>query len=88
MPEWWEPVADVVEEVLIWAGDNEILKDGIEAFAKKFTQGFGSKGGLVTTVVTPKACHDEMIFERILGYKGDSGTGSQKVLESWVRAKL
>ncbi|CAN9229090.1 unnamed protein product [Alternaria alternata] len=87
-PEWWEPVADVVEEVLIWAGDNEILKDGIEAFAKKFTQGFGSKGGLVTTVVTPKACHDEMIFERILGYKGDSGTGSQKVLESWVRAKL
>ena len=50
-PEWWEPVADVVEEVLIWAGDNEILKDGIEAFAKKFTQGFGSKGGLVINEV-------------------------------------
>ncbi|KAI4932937.1 hypothetical protein J4E85_003340 [Alternaria conjuncta] len=87
-PEWWGPVADFVEEVLIWAGDNEVLKDGIEAFAKKFTQGFGSNGGLVTTVVTPKACHEEMVVERILGYKGDSGTGSQEVVQSWVKAKL
>ncbi|KAL1797718.1 hypothetical protein ACET3X_004324 [Alternaria dauci] len=87
-PEWWEPVANVVEQVLIWAGDNEVLKDGIEEFAKKFAKGFGSKGGLVTTIVTPKACHEEMIIERLLGYKGDSGTGSQQVLESWVKSKL
>ncbi|KAF1846953.1 alpha/beta hydrolase fold domain-containing protein [Cucurbitaria berberidis CBS 394.84] len=87
-PEWWEPVADVVEEVLIWAGDNEVLKDGIEAFASKFTKGFGGKGGRVHTIVTPKACHEEMIVERILGYKGDSGTGSQQVVHEWVRAKL
>ena len=87
-PEWWEPVADVVEEVLFWAGDNEILKDGIEALAKKFTQGFGGKGGRVNTIVTPKACHEEMIVERILGYKGDTGTGSQEVVQTWVRAKL
>jgi acetyl esterase/lipase len=86
--EWWEPVADFVEEVLLWAGGNEVLVDGIEAFAKKFEKGFGSKGGLATTVVTPKACHEEMILERILGYKGDSGTGSQTVVEDWVRAKL
>lgn len=86
--EWWEPVADFAEEVLIWAGDNEILKDGIEAFAKKFTKGFGSRGGRVSTVVTPKACHEEMIVERILGYKGDSGTGSQQIVEQWVKSKL
>ncbi|KAF5846461.1 hypothetical protein GGP41_003855 [Bipolaris sorokiniana] len=87
-PDWWAPVADFVEEVLIWAGDNEVLKDGIAAFAEKFTKGFGSRGGVVNTVFTPKACHDEMIMERILGYKGDSGTGSQQVLETWVKAKL
>jgi acetyl esterase/lipase len=87
-PEWWEPVTDFVEEVLIWAGGNEVLVDGIEAFAKKFEKGYGSKGGLVATVVTPKACHEEMILERILGYKGDSGTGSQAVVECWVKAKL
>ena len=87
-PEWWAPVAEVVEEVLIWAGDNEVLKDGILAFAEKFTKGFGGKGGIVNTVVTPKACHEEMIVERILGYKGDSGTGSQAVVQSWAKSKL
>ena len=87
-PEWWAAVADVVEEVLIWAGDNEILKDGILAFADKFTKGFSSKGGIAHTVVTPKACHEEMIVERILGYKGDSGTGSHQVVQAWVKSKL
>jgi acetyl esterase/lipase len=86
--DWWAPVADFVEEVLIWIGDNEVLKDGIEAFAAKFSKGFSTKGGLVNTVITPKACHEEMIVERLLGYKGDSGTGSQNVLETWVKAKL
>jgi acetyl esterase/lipase len=86
--EWWEAVADLVEDVLIWAGGNEVLVDGIEAFAKKLTKGFEGKGGRVDTVVTKGACHEEMIVERILGYKGDSGTGSQAVVEHWFRAKL
>ncbi|KAI8932091.1 hypothetical protein NX059_010976 [Plenodomus lindquistii] len=87
-PEWWEPVADLVDEVLIWAGDDEILKDGIEAFAAKFTKGYGGRGGRVDTVITPKACHVDMIVARGLGYKGDGGSGSQVVVESWVKAKL
>ena len=89
-PEWWEPVADIIDEVLIWVGGNEVLRDGIEAFAKKFTKGFGSRGGRVNTVITPKAAHEEMIIERILGYQGDSGTGSQEVVQEWVKlqAKL
>lgn len=89
-PEWWAPVSDIVDDVLIWAGDNEILKDGILALARKITLGFDMAGanGRVATVVTPKACHDEMITERILGYKGDSGTGSQAVVQGWVKAKL
>jgi hypothetical protein len=86
--EWWEPVADVVEEVLIWGGGNEILIDGIEAFAKKFSVGFRRKGGHVNFVVSEGAMHEEMILERVFGYKGDSGTGSQKVVEDWVKAKL
>lgn len=86
--DWWAGVADVVGEVLIWAGENEILKDGILAFAQKFEKGFGSKGGLAHTIVTKGACHEEMIVERILGYKGDSGTGSQAVVEGWVKSKL
>lgn len=86
--EWWEPVADVVGEVLVWGGANEILIDGIEAFARKFSVGMGRRGGRVSVVVTEGAMHEEMIIERVLGYKGDSGTGSQRVVEEWVRAKL
>ena len=87
-PDWWEPVADVVGEVLIWVGDHEVLKDGILAFSDKFTKGFSARGGRVHTIVTPNACHEEMIVERILGYKGDSGTGSQQAVQAWVKSKL
>jgi acetyl esterase/lipase len=87
-PDWWTPVASVVGEVLIWAGDNEVLKDGILAFSEKFTKGFGANGGSVHTVVTPKAGHVEMIAERIIGYKGDTGTGSNQVVQDWVKSQL
>jgi acetyl esterase/lipase len=85
---WWEGTADVVDEVLIWAGGNEILLDGIQEFSKRFTKGFGGKGGKVNTVITPKAAHIEMLLEVLLGYKGDAGTGSAKVVNDWVKAKL
>lgn len=87
-PSWWEPTADVIEEVLIWAGGNEVLLDGIEEFSKRFTKGFGGKGGRVSTVITPNAAHVEWVVEVLLGYKGDSGTGSAKVIKDWVKAKL
>ncbi len=87
-PEWWEPVADVVEEVLIWGGENEILRDGVEAFSQKFTNGFSKKGGLVNTIFTKGAMHDEMIVERAIGYKGDSGTGSVIVVNDWIKNKI
>lgn len=85
---WWEDTANVIDEVLIWAGGNEILLDGIEEFSRRFTKGFGGKGGRVNTIITAKAAHIEMILELLLGYKGDSGTGSAKVVNDWVRAKL
>lgn len=85
---WWEKVTDVIDEVLIWGGGNEILIDGIEEFARRFTKGFGGKGGKVTTIVTPKAAHDEWLAEKLLGYKGDSGPGSSIVLKDWIKAKL
>ena len=85
---WWEDTVHVIDEVFIWAGGNEILLDGIEEFAKRFTRGFGGKGGRVNTVVTPNAAHIEMVMELLLGYEGDSGTGSAKVVNDWARAKL
>lgn len=88
VPSWWENTADVIEEVLIWAGGNEVLLDGIEEFAKRFQKGYGGKGGRLTTIITPKAAHVEMVIETILGYTKDSGTGSAKIVKDWVKAKL
>ncbi|KAF1971008.1 alpha/beta-hydrolase [Bimuria novae-zelandiae CBS 107.79] len=85
---WWEGTASVIEEVLIWGGGDEIMRDGIEEFAQRFTKGFGKQGGRVNSVITPRAAHMEMILELLLGYKGDSGTGSAKVVQDWARAKL
>lgn len=85
---WWEATASVVGEVLVWAGGNEILLDGIEEWARRFTKGYGKYGGRVNVVITPKAAHMEPILELLLGYKGDSGTGSAKVVKDWARAKL
>lgn len=85
---FWEEVSHVIDEVLVWGGANEILVDGIREFAKRFTEGFGGKGGKVTTVITSKAAHIEPIAERIVGYKGDSGSGSQIVIMDWVKARL
>jgi acetyl esterase/lipase len=85
---WWEEVASVIEETLIWGGGNEVLLDSIEEFARRFEKGFGGKGGRVSTVITPNAAHIEMILEILLGYKKDSGTGSTLVVKDWVKAKL
>ena len=85
---WWGPAADVVHEVLIWGGANEILLDGIEEFARRFREGFQSKGGRLSTIITPRAAHEEMIIERSLGYIADSGTGSVDAVKRWAIARL
>lgn len=85
-PSWWEATAGVVGEVLIWGGSYEILLDGIEEFARRFEKGYGGSGGKVTTVITDKAAHEEMIIERMLGYKQKSE--SARAVEDWVKAKL
>lgn len=85
---WWEGTASVIDEVLVWAGANEILIDSIEAWTERFTKGFGGQGGRVNTITTPKAAHMEPILELILGYKGDSGTGGATAIQDWARAKL
>ncbi|KAF2743583.1 alpha/beta-hydrolase [Sporormia fimetaria CBS 119925] len=85
---WWEKTVDVVDEVLIWGGENEVLIDGIQEFAKRFEKGFAGKGGKLTTIVSPKAAHVEMIVESLLGYPGDSGTGSREAVKGWLKAKL
>ncbi|OCK80495.1 alpha/beta hydrolase fold domain-containing protein [Lepidopterella palustris CBS 459.81] len=85
-PSWWQATAGVVGEVLIWGGGHEVFLDGIEEFATRFEKGFGGAGGRVTKIITEKAAHEEMIIERMLGYK--NGSESSRAVEGWVKAKL
>ena len=39
-PQWWAPVTDVVDEILIWGGGGEILIDSIRRFAANLKAGF------------------------------------------------
>ena len=67
--EWWEPVADVVEEVLIWGGGNEILIDGIEA---------GLARRVVDLLSLARKAGDAVAgFEKVKGWLAD---GKAKVL--------
>lgn len=57
--EWWSEIAQrVVGKVMIWAGEREVLVDGIQAFADKVGSGFG-----VTTDTTGKA-YEEVAAEK------------------------
>lgn len=81
-PEWWNGAERVVEQVLIWGGEWEVLIDSIKEFAIKFEKGYKGKS---TFLVTSRAAHEEMILDTILGYKKGE---SAQVVEDWVRAKL
>ena len=54
-PEWWAPVRDVVDEILIWGGGGEILIDSIRRFAANLKAGFqlpGQKGSAPVEAAT------------------------------------
>ncbi|EON69714.1 hypothetical protein W97_08974 [Coniosporium apollinis CBS 100218] len=88
--DWWAGASDVVEDVLIWAGEAEVLVDGIMAFAAEFKQGFDGgdekRRGKCEIVVTKDAAHEEMVLEAIFGYR-EKGEAA-RVVEGWVRARL
>lgn len=88
--DWWAGASDIVEDVLIWAGEAEVLVDSIMDFAAKFKQGFDGgdkkRRGKCEIVVTKDAAHEEMVLEAIFGYK-QKGEAA-RVVEGWVRARL
>ncbi|KAF2809012.1 alpha/beta hydrolase fold protein-like protein [Mytilinidion resinicola] len=83
---FWEGVANVVDEVLIWGGADEVLIEGIEEFMARFKKGFGGAGGKVTTAITERSAHEEMILDVMFGYK-EKGK-SHVIVEDWVKSRL
>lgn len=86
---WWSDASRAVSEVMIWGGGGEVFKDGITAFAEKFTEGWVQGGGdknKVTFVLSPRNAHDEPLVDVMFGYK-TKGPAALAV-EGWVKARL
>ncbi|KAF1994521.1 hypothetical protein P154DRAFT_447448, partial [Amniculicola lignicola CBS 123094] len=61
-------------------GGNKILLNSIKEFIYRFKKGFSRKGRKVSIIITPRVVYIEIVVEPILGYKGDSRTGSTKAV--------
>lgn len=82
---WWEGLK--VEEVLVVAGEEEVLVDGIKEFEGKLRRGVGS-GTKVELLVAKGEYHDQPSLDLQLGYKEkDEGEQARKIKE-WVSSKL
>jgi len=87
--DWWEGLHNVVGDMLVWAGDNEVLVDAIVEFGGVLTQGWwegGGEEGRLLCVRTRKCAHIEPIVGVMLdgGRKGEA----REVLEAWLGARL
>jgi len=81
---WWEGLQ--VQEVLIVAGEEEVLIDGIKDFAQRLSKGFGEEK--VTLVVAQGGYHDQPYLDLQLGYKEKNEGQQAKEIKHWIGSKL
>ncbi|KAL3427090.1 hypothetical protein PVAG01_00599 [Phlyctema vagabunda] len=81
-PSWWKDLT--VEEVLVVAGADEVLVDGITQFVKKLSTGLGSDR--VEFLAAKDEYHDQPNLDIELGYTQD-GAQSRRI-KGWLGSKL
>jgi acetyl esterase/lipase len=83
-PEWWEGLK--VESVLIVAGADEVLVDGIMEFKENLEKGFGKEK--VAFFMAKGEYHDQPSIDLQLGYQEkDEGLQARKI-KDWIGSKL
>lgn len=84
--DWWKGVSNVTDDVLITAGNDEALRDGIKSFAAKFEEGAGKER--VRLVVAAKESHDQPLNtwgEKFLAKEKPGQEISQEgALKNWI----
>ncbi len=81
---WWRDLP--VQEVLIVAGGQEVLIDGIVKFEEKFRKGFGEEK--VEFFVDEDGYHDQPSLDIQLGYQEKNEGEQAKKVKSWIASKL
>jgi acetyl esterase/lipase len=82
---WWEGLN--VEEVLVLAGEEEVLVDGIREFEGKLKRGIG-EGSKVEFFVAKGEYHDQPSLDLQLGYKEEQEGQQAKKIKKWIGSKL
>jgi len=76
--QWFSGLDRKVKDMFVYAGGGEILIDSIELFVQKLRQAHPR----FEYVVQPGVAHDDIILDKVLGYKKKAeGT---KLIESWI----
>ncbi|TVY17975.1 Steryl acetyl hydrolase 1 [Lachnellula arida] len=81
---WWEGAA--VESVLIVAGRDEVLVDGITEFAGKFSRGVGGAGNVEFRVL--EGYHVQSTIDLQLGYTESQEGEQAKFIKSWIASNF
>ncbi|CAK1354803.1 hypothetical protein CB0940_01388 [Cercospora beticola] len=79
---WYSGLDKVVNDILIWGGDKEVLIDSIKAFGTTIEKAHAK----TTIVIESGAAHEDFILDTLLGYK-EKAEGT-KVIESWLATRL
>jgi acetyl esterase/lipase len=82
---WWKGLN--VDEVLVVAGAEEVLVDGIREFEGKFRRGVG-EGTKVEFLVAKGEYHDQPSIDLQFGYKETDEGVQAKGIKGWVASKL
>jgi acetyl esterase/lipase len=82
---WWEGLQ--VEEVLVVAGEEEVLVDGIKEFEGKLRRGVGD-ATKVELLVAKGEYHDQPNLDLQFGYKEEQEGEQAKRIKGWVSSKL
>ena len=81
---WWEGLR--VDKVLVVAGGEEVLVDGIQRFAGTLTASLGPDK--VELVVVPGEYHDQPSIDLQFGYTEKQEGEQAKLIKRWIGSKL
>lgn len=79
---WWDGVGEVVSDVLVTAGRNEVLRDEVVRFARTIQE--RSPAANVVLDVRPRDAHDFILLEGQLNRVG----GATRYMKSWYKGLL
>lgn len=86
---WWKGMHDVVEEVWLFGGEDEVFIDSLRAFGAKFLEGWMAGGGVEGKVefqFAEREPHVGPIMDVMLQYKEKGQV--QLALEKWLKELL